>query len=216
MEIFNFAQRSEEWYNIRLGVLSASDAATIAANGSGLETLCLKKALELVTHKRQDEYSNEDIERGIELEEEARSLYQIQRNIEVKTVGFIKIDALIGCSPDGLVREEGLVEFKCRNNLNHFKRILGYPIDREHQAQMQMQLLVTDRKWVDYVCYNRNFELEKQLVVERVHRNDKIIEAISKGLERGTYLINKHLVQYRGKANETIKKTNDCSREIHV
>lgn len=203
MEIFNFPQRSEEWYNIRLGVLTASDAATIMANGTGLETLCLRKALELITKKSQSEYTNEDIERGVELESEARSLYQIQTNNQVDTVGFIKIDSLIGCSPDGLIEEEGLVEYKCRNNLNHFKRILGYPIDREHQAQMQMQMLVTKRKWVDYVCYNPNFSLDKQLVIERVYRDEKMIDKISVGLEHGTYLIKKHLTQYRGKQNES-------------
>ena len=197
MEIFNFTQRSQEWYDIRLGVLSASDAATIMANGVGLETLCLKKALEIITHISQDQYSNDDIERGIELEDEARSLYQIQTNRQVKTVGFIKMSPLIGCSPDGLVDEDGLVEYKCRNNLNHFKRILGYPIEREHQAQMQMQLFITGRKWNDYVCYNRNFPLDKQLIIERVYPDQKEIERIKAGLKRGEELIQKHLKKFK-------------------
>lgn len=196
MQIFNLPQRSEEWNQIRRGVLTASDAATIAANGIGLETLCLRKALEICTDIQTESYINEDIERGVEQEEEARALYSIKTGYKIQQVGFIKSQELVGCSPDGLIDEEGLVEFKCRNELNHFKRLLGYAIDREHYAQCQMQLLITGRKWNDYVCYNRNFPLDKQLVIERVYPDKKEMDKIQKGLERGHELIVKHLKKF--------------------
>lgn len=199
MEIYNFEQRTEDWYRVRLGVLSASDAATIAANGKGLETLCLHKAMEIITGKSQDSFVNDDIERGIELEDEARALYEITTGNVVHQVGFIKMDERIGCSPDGLVDSDGLVEYKCRNDLNHFKRLLGYKIDREHRLQMQMQLLVSERKWVDYVCYNRNFSLEDQLVIERVYPDEKDIKLLKDGLVSGLSLISKYLHQYKEK-----------------
>lgn len=199
MQIYNFSQRSEEWYKIRRGVLTASEAATIAANGQGLETLCLRKALELVTDKTVNEYTNEDIQRGIELEHEARTLYEIRTGNHVQEVGFIKQTDFVGCSPDGLVDEEGMTEFKCRNSLNHFKRVLGYTIDREHRYQLQMQLLVADRKWNDYVCYNRNFPIDSQLVIERVYRDEDMIEELHEGLIRGTELIKKYLKRFEEK-----------------
>lgn len=196
MQIYNLPQRSDEWYAIRRGVLTASDAATIAANGTGLETLCLRKALELCTNIVLDSYTNEDIERGVEQEQEARALYSIQTGNTIQQVGFIKADDYVGCSPDGLIEKDGLVEFKCRNELNHFKRLLGYTIDREHYAQCQMQLLITGRKWNDYVCYNRNFPLDKQLVIERIYPDKKEMDKIQKGLERGHELIAKHLKKF--------------------
>lgn len=199
MKVYNFPQRSEEWYKIRRGVLTASDAATIAANGKGLETLCLHKALELVAQLDSDSYINEDIERGIELEHEARSLYELKTGQVVEEVGFIKESELVGCSPDGLVGEEGLTEYKCRNQLNHFKRLLGYKIDREHDLQMQMQLAITKRKWCDYVCYNRSFSKQDQLVIERVYPDNKKIKLIREGLERGQNLIQKYLDEYARK-----------------
>ena len=205
MEIYNFEQRSEEWYKIRLGVLSASDAATIAANGKGLETLCLQKAMEIVTGHSQESFTNEDIERGVELEHEARSLYELKTGRLVKQVGFIKICERIGCSPDGLVDADGLVEFKCRNSLNHFKRLLGYKIDREHRLQMTMQMIVCEKKWADYVCYNRDFSVENQLVIERVYPDEKDVKAIKDGLVSGVALIAKYLKQYEEKKNARIK-----------
>lgn len=199
MQIYNFEQRSEDWFKVRLGVLSASDAATIAANGKGLETLCLQKAMEIVTGHSQEGYSNEDISRGVELEHEARSLYQIKTGNVVQEIGFVKIDELIGCSPDGLVGDDGLVEFKCRNSLNHFKRLLGHKIDREHRLQMQMQMLVCERKWCDYVCYNREFSQENQLVIERIYPDEKDIKALKDGLVAGVCLIGKYLREYEEK-----------------
>lgn len=200
MEIYNFPQRSEEWYKIRRGVLSASDAATIAANGRGLETLCLNKALEIVTGKSSSEYTNEDIERGVSLENEARNFYELKTGNQVQEVGFIKLNEYVGCSPDGLVGKDGLTEYKCRNDLNHFKRVLGYSIDREHRYQLQMQLFITDRKWNDYVCYNRNFPLDSQLIIERVYPDEVMIRELKEGLERGVELIQKYLKKFKEKS----------------
>lgn len=199
MEVFNFEQRSEEWYKIRLGVLTASNAATIAANGKGLETLCLSKAVELATGKVLDSYTNEDIERGIELEDKARSLYEITTGQTVTQVGFVKISPFIGCSPDGLVGEKGLTEYKCKNYTNHFKRILGYPIEKEYDMQMQMQMAVTNREWCDYVCYNRDYPIKAQLIITRVHRDDEKIKLIEKGLARGVDLIQEYLEKFKEK-----------------
>lgn len=200
MEIYNFEQRSEDWYKVRLGVLSASDAATIAANGKGLETLCLHKALEIITGKISDSFTNEDIDRGVQLEDEARALYELTTGNLVQQVGFIKESEFVGCSPDGLVNEDGLTEYKCRNDLNHFKRLLGYKIDREHDLQVQMQLALTKRKWNDYVCYNENFPLDSQLVIERVYPDKAKIEAIRKGLDNGVLLIKKYLDKFNRRA----------------
>lgn len=204
MQIYNFEQRTPEWYQIRLGVLSASDAATIAANGKGLETLCLHKAMEIVTGLSQESFVNEDIERGIELEHEARSLYELKTGRLVKEVGFVKMSERIGCSPDGLVEQDGLVEFKCRNSLNHFKRLLGYKIDREHRLQIQMQMLICEKKWTDYVCYNRGFSADSQLVIERVYPDENDVKLLRDGLVHGLALIAKYLKQYEDK-NGTIK-----------
>lgn len=199
MEIFNFEQRSEEWYRVKLGVLSASEAATIAANGKGLETLCLTKAVELATGKMSDSYTNADIERGIELENTARSLYEITTGRTVEQVGFIKIAPHIGCSPDGLVGLEGLTEYKCKNDTNHFKRILGYPIEKEYDMQMQMQMFITDRGWCDYVCYNKHYPIKSQLIITRVYRDEEKIKLIQKGLDRGVELIESYLTKFKEK-----------------
>ena len=62
MNLHYMEQRSDEWFKIKLGKFSATDFNTIA-NGkpATIETLCYKKAAELITGVRADsdnKYSN--------------------------------------------------------------------------------------------------------------------------------------------------------------
>ena len=49
MIFFDIDQRSPDWHQIKLGVLSASDAYKIVCGGKGLETLCQQKVAEILT-----------------------------------------------------------------------------------------------------------------------------------------------------------------------
>lgn len=127
-------QRSEEWHNLRKGKLTASEAQTIAANGKELETY----VYEIITEKysnNKDTYTSKDMQRGIELEEQARMTYEIE-NEKVEEVGFIELDEFVGCSPDGLILEEGGLEIKCVNDVNFFKLLIDgeKAIDPKHKA----------------------------------------------------------------------------------
>ena len=185
MKIYEMEQRSEEWLAIRKGKLTASNAQAISANGKGLETLAIEVVSSLYAMP-EESYTNEHIERGIELENQARQRYEIEHN-DVKEGGFIELDEYIGCSPDGLVGEEGGIEIKCVNNVNHFKFILEQKIESKYQWQIQMCLLITGRKWWDYISYNPNFE--KALVVVRVEPDQKMQEKLKVGIEKGKKLL---------------------------
>jgi exodeoxyribonuclease (lambda-induced) len=54
-------------------------------------------------------------------------------------------------------------------------------IDTKYMAQMQMQMLICDRKWCDYVCYNPNFE--KSIVIARVIPSIEEFAKLEKGFE---------------------------------
>ena len=52
---------------------------------------------------------NKHTDRGTELEDPARRLYEFSRAVVVDEVGFITDDAkTYGCSPDGLIGEDGI------------------------------------------------------------------------------------------------------------
>lgn len=175
-------QGTPEWLQLRLGKFTASDAQAIATNGKGLETLVFAKAAEILTGKLQESYTNADMERGNELEEMARNSYELETGIVVKRVGFVEKSERIGCSPDGLIGEDGLQEIKCKNDPLFVRYLVERTVDSAHNWQMQMQMLITERKWCDYVIFNPNFE--KSVIVTRVERDEVQIEKLRMGLEK--------------------------------
>jgi hypothetical protein len=184
MKIHNVKQGTEEWLKLRLGKLTASDAQAIATNGKGLETLAFTKVAEIITGKiKEDIYTNADIERGHELEAMARNSYELETENVVKEVGFMELDEFTGCSPDGAILEEGLVEIKCPNDLNFVRYLYDRKIDPGHNWQMQFQLFVSGREWVDYVVFNENFP--KQAIITRVVRNETEIAKLKAGVDMG-------------------------------
>ena len=182
-------QGSEEWFALRLKYpLTASHAQAIATGGKGLETLCWDKMAEKYSDAPRVSYTNEHLERGIELEGQARSIYELETGRAVSEVGFVtnkSISNVAGCSPDGIV-EKGLMEIKCFEDKKHFKMIKqGIVIESQYQWQMQMQMLFTGAEFCDFVVYNPNYK--ESLLVERVlpdkEKQDKILEGLKKGEE---------------------------------
>lgn len=182
MNILEMEQGSEEWREARKGRITASHAQAIGSNGKGLETYIEKYAI------NTERYTSEDMERGNELEDTARKLYELETGNEVKQVGFIERDEYVGCSPDGLIGENGGIEIKCLNDKNHFHLSITEKIEKKHLWQIQMNLLITGRKWWDYVAFNPN--LPKELVIIRIEPDKEMQEKLEEGIERGTKLIN--------------------------
>jgi len=183
MKLHNIPQGTDEWFKLRLGKFTASDAQAIATNGKGLETLCFEKVAELKTGKAKESYTNEDMERGKRLEEMARNSYELETGIVASQIGFVELTEFIGCSPDGFIGEDGLLEIKCKNDANYVRYLYEKKIDLAHAWQMQMQMLVCDRQWCDYVIFNENFE--KTISIRRVKREPEAIEKLELGLKMG-------------------------------
>lgn len=188
MKIHNISQRSEEWFELRKGKLTASNAQAITTNGKGLETYIYQLLAEKYSNNREN-YTNPDIERGVELEDQARMTYEIEREA-VRQVGFIEMDELVGCSPDGLVGEDGGLEIKCVNDANFFKLLVNgeKAVESKYIWQCQMCMLVSQRKFWDLAFYNPNFD--KNLLVFRIEPELAKQEKLLVGLAKGKELVN--------------------------
>ena len=184
---YDIVQRTPEWIEIKRGKMSASNAETIIANGKGLETYIYNLMAEYYSSAEKENYVNADMQRGIDLEPEARLEFEFYTNLDVQEVGFIEYNDFIGVSPDGLIGDDGLIEIKCPNDSIYFKLLLSNNIKPEYIAQMQMQMYVTDRQYCYFVSYNPNFE--KSLYIKKINRDEEMIDKLKKGLERGTELI---------------------------
>lgn len=191
MQQHNVEQRSPEWFALRNQYpLTASVAQAIGNNGKGLETLCWEKIAERNSSAEKEVYTNDDMARGVELEAQARSIYELEHGVTVDEVGFITNEAIsliVGASPDGLVGGDGLIEIKCPKDVVFVKLLFEekstgtFSVDSGYMWQMQMQLLVSEREWVDYVVYNPNFA--KPMLVQRITKDEEMHEKLKVGFK---------------------------------
>lgn len=126
------------------------------AYGDEARSLTALLAAERITGHTEPTFISDDMWRGIESEGRAVDVYS-EHYAPVTTVGFMVRDDWgfkIGYSPDGLVGEDGLIEIKAPRQKKHLATILDGEVPREHMAQLQCGLLVSGRKWIDFISYN--------------------------------------------------------------
>ena len=185
VEVIDCEQNTQEWLEARLGVPTASAFHRALAKGRGdAMSVTAKKyayelAAQLVTETLPDQWGNADTERGHEHEPVARELYGQKTGNKVEQVGFIK-NGIAGYSPDGLLGDDGLVEFKSKKPELHLECLLEQSIPSEHMKQLYGGLWVSGRQWIDFVSYCPNLPL----FVKRVERDEKAIAEIEDGIKR--------------------------------
>ena len=166
-------QRSEEWFQARLGKVTASRVADVLAKIKSGESASrrnykIQLVSERLTGEKQETYINQAMQDGIDREVFARDRY-IQQFGEVEEVGFIKHPTLeAGASPDGMVGDDGIIEIKCPMGSTHTETLMTQDVPSKYIPQIQFQLLVTGRKWCDFVSYNPMFPEHLQVFVKRV------------------------------------------------
>lgn len=194
MKIIDCIQGSTEWKAARLGRVTASRADKIITPKTQKPSASMVKyAYELLAEEMLgrplDDQSSGFMERGKDLEEEARAWYAWDQDVEVHRVGFVlRDDGKVGCSPDGFVGDDGCVEIKCPSAGVHVGFLLGDPADNEYFSQIQFTLWVTGRKWVDFLSYSPDMPQ----VLVRFQRDEKFIAALSDGVDALLALLDKH------------------------
>lgn len=182
MQIIDCEQGSGEWFEARLGIPTASMFKDVMAAGQGKtrKAYMLKLAGERITGELSEQYTNKHTERGNLLEGDAAELYQIQSEVNVDKVGFIRADYGAGASPDGLVGSNGLIEIKTKLPHLHIDYLLTNKDPKEHMKQIQGQLLVCKREWCDFVSYWPGLPL----FLKRIYRDEKLIKEIRESLDK--------------------------------
>lgn len=168
MIIHTMPQRSPEWYAVRFGKITGSTFYQFMGTGKTVEDRIFEKAAEHLTHQAAvDSFESIDTERGKTLEDEAAFLYSVMTGRDVKQVGFIEYNAYAGCSPDGLVADDGMIETKCPRQAGHLKTVINGFIKPEYRWQMQYNLFIADREWCDFVSYCKPFGKPHIIRVDR-------------------------------------------------
>lgn len=194
MLVYNFEQRTPEWYDVRKGKITASPILNILGSigtakcQTAIDNLAIKLAVETVHGIMENDFVSFDMQRGIELEpyafEKIKSILGLSF-IEVEKIGFIEKDEHIGCSPDGYVIDRAVIEIKCPNEENFFKLCLKDEIDPKHIAQMQHQMYCSNTDLAYYFAYCIHNSKEYYYMRE-VKRNDDTIKLIQERCEMVT------------------------------
>ncbi|HEX5508450.1 MAG TPA: YqaJ viral recombinase family protein [Pseudolabrys sp.] len=178
-------QGSDEWRALRLGKVTASRVAdVIAKTKSGYSASRANYAAQLIAERLTgvvaESYTNAAMEHGTATEPEARCAYEFYEGVSVQQVAFVPHPTieLAGCSPDGLVGTDGLVEIKAPNTATHLDTLLGQSVPGKYETQIQFQMACTGRTWCDFVSYDPRLPEHMRLFVRRVHRNEPRIREL--------------------------------------
>lgn len=174
MIIHNVAQRSEEWFALRLGRATASRAKDIRATGrggKGIGPAQIRYRNELVVERlngvaaERPFSGNQHTQRGVDLEQEAVSLWEAKTGTLVMPCGFVTHDTLMaGCSPDGIVYGGGLtivgtLEVKCRIQALHYETLRAQEIvEKADRLQVLHSVWLTGAQFGIYLSYCPTFK----------------------------------------------------------
>ena len=174
----------------KLGKISASMAKDVMTSGRGKDepfgATFLSRAKSVGAGRigwdvSVDLDGNPDIERGRELEWEAVETYMEERFADVHSAQIWQsIDGTcFGCTPDGLVGTDGMIEVKAPRSHNHLANILEQAQLKQYIPQMQFSLWVTGRQWCDFISFDPTAPDGLKLYVYRVERDEVYIESLS-------------------------------------
>ena len=175
-------QGTDEWLALRYGWITASRFKDVMAKGQGKtrKAYMYHLAAEAITGERAESFTNEYMEWGTETEPQTRAMYELEAGCDVDQVSFIKLDAQnkIGCSPDGLIGDNGLVEFKCPKTTTQIETFLSGKMPTYHNGQVQGQLWISGREWCDFVSFDPRIDGEASYFCVRVERDEEYIKEL--------------------------------------
>lgn len=183
-------QRSERWFKERLGIPTASrfnDIMSFTRSGYGAQrkNYMAQLTIEILTGERVEMFTSTAMEWGTETEPVARLNYSLSTGNEVEETGLWIDDELsAGASPDGFVGKDGLLEIKCPNTATHIETLAAGKLPKQYQAQVQGQMMITGRKWCDFVSYDSRLPDNAQMIIIRVERDDLYIEQLTHEIQK--------------------------------
>jgi len=187
--IWDYEQGSTDWHRARLGLITASRVADVLSTGTGRARYMRELAAEVLTGGVADSYTNAAMQWGTETEPQARAYYELMTGVDVIETGFVTNSDYPGCgiSPDGMIGDDGLLEIKCPNTTTMVEYLLADKAPAKYRHQVQMQLLITQRHWCDFMVFDPRIIHGTCYGLWRVERDapymkDKLIPGINKFL----------------------------------
>lgn len=210
-------QGSDEWLQARIGLLTASEMKHIITPGKLQYAVNDKSrahvneiAAQRITNYCEPSYIGDDMLRGQFDEVEAKNMYN-KKYAKTSDCGFIvndKFGFTIGYSPDALVGDDGLIECKSRKQKYQVETIVADEVPAEYMLQLQTGLMVTERKWIDFISYSGGLPMFVKRVFPDITIQSAIISAAMAFEAQVQLVINKYNINAK-QFHMTERKTFD-------
>lgn len=212
-------QGTDEWRLARCGLLTASAVCKIMtpaklkfSQNDACRTHAYDVASERITKFCPDHFMTFAMARGHEEEIYARDLYDVEY-AKVREVGFVTNSTwgfTIGYSPDGLVGEDGLIEIKSRASKYQARTIIEKKIPMEFMLQLQTGMLVSNRKWCDFISYSNGMPM----FVMRAERDEEMCNAIIDAAASFEAAVNQHVATFLDNVAELNLRPTERRQDI--
>ena len=180
-------QGTDEWKALRLGKVTASRMADLMARtksgwGASRETYRADLVVERLTGCPRDSFTSPAMKWGTETEPYARDAYRMYHLCDVQEIAFVDHPTIVmaGCSPDGIIGDDGLVELKCPESKTHIDHLLTGKIPEKYHLQMQWQLACCGRAWCDFASYDPRLPESMRLFIKRIPRDEALIAELER------------------------------------
>jgi len=196
INIYKCEQGSEQWYDLRTGRITASKFSVLMSGKStkGYKDLVHNAVGEIFAETKDETYTNEIMQRGVEMESEAALEYEHVNGVDTSEVGFITNNNIhpeyFGVSPDRLV-ENGGIEIKCPLIKTHIGYLMNGKLPNEYKWQVQGQILISEFEFVDFMSYYpgiKPFILrvlpDKEMHEQMLERMEETVELIKDYVEQ--------------------------------
>lgn len=201
---YDVEQWGDEYCALKMGKISSSHFADIMAYsidckgdfnnlakwGESAKKYAIRLALERITGKRVDTFSNDWMKQGNELEPIARQKYECKTFQLVKNGGLF-LDGEFGTSPDGLIGKGG-IEIKCVKQNTHYNVIESEYYDTKYKWQIQGQMLIAELNCVDFISYCADYPIETELFIHNIKQNNIQADQLKSRLEQFSKLVKEY------------------------
>jgi putative phage-type endonuclease len=187
--IHEVEQGSPEWHELRSTRFTASSfyKMFLKENTKTYQNFINEVVFARLTGEVEEGYTNDFMRRGIEVEPQAIEQYELDSFNKVHRVGFISYSDWIGCSPDGLIGTDGMIQIKCPKATT-LMEYYGGEVPNDYYIQMQGELFVTGRAWSIFYVYHpklKPYEIKvdrDEEMISQIH--EKLSECIKEAKRR--------------------------------
>ena len=171
-------QRTKAWHEARRGRITCSKLGVIMTGTVKAKETYAKLLLDELMGFEIKTFTAKATNWGIESEPKALAAYQLKTGNRCSEAGFLvsPVKNYFGGSPDSLIDDNGGLEIKCPKDGSIHLDTFVYGMPEKHKPQVQGLMLVTGRKWWDFVSFDHRQPIGLDLYIERQHRDEEYLK----------------------------------------